>query len=434
TEVIALTERGDSDGNATWALGGKAITYSTGRYGMRSHGSWGNTSDVILMVLDGEAWDKFNLTEEEAALAEKAKDADKDKKESDSDKDSKSKKKKSKKDTIKDADKVTPLSFDLANRKYRTRRLTSSSSSLGDYFLSPKGDKFYYSAAATEGGQNLMVRDLKKGDTKVLLKDISGGFETDKDGKNLFVISGSGMKKIGLASADVSHIEFEAPYDRQPSKEREYIFDHMWKQVKDKFYDEKLHGVEWDYYGEHYRQFLPYINNNYDFATLLSEILGELNASHTGGRYYGPGTSMPTADLGVFFDPSYDGDGLKIAEVLPRGPLSATKFDVKPGDIIMSIDGETIERGQDYFPMLEGKANKKTALTIMRSNGKTDRIEVKPTYSSRDLLYTRWVERNQAMVDSLSDGRIGYVHVSGMDSPSFRTVYDQMLGKYRNRE
>ncbi len=435
TEVVDLTESGYSDGNAKWALDGKAITYSTGRYGMRSHGSWGNTSDVILMVLDGEAWDNFNLTEEEAALAEKAKDADKDKSD-DADKDSKSKNKKSKKDGKKadDSDDVTPLTFDLANRKYRTRRLTSSSSSLGDYFLSPKGDKFYYSAAATEGGRNLMVRDLKKGDTKVLLKDISGGFETDKDGKNLFVIGGSGMKKIDLASADVSPIEFEAPYDRQPSKEREYIYDHMWKQVKDKFYDENLHGVDWDYYGQHYRQFLPYINNNYDFATLLSEILGELNASHTGGRYYGPGASMPTAELGAFFDPAYEGDGLKIAEVLPRGPLSATKYDIEPGDIIMAIDGEPIVSGKDYFPLLEGKANKKTALTVLRANGKTDRIEVKPSYSSRDLLYTRWVERNQAMVDSLSDGRIGYVHVTGMDSPSFRTVFDEMLGKYRNRE
>ena len=314
------------------------------------------------------------------------------------------------------------------------RRLTSASSSLGDYYLSPKGDKLYYSAAATEGGRNLLVHDLKKGETKVLLKGISGGFSADKDGKNLFVISGGGMKKIDLASADSKPIEFEAPYDRKPSKEREYIYDHMWKQVKDKFYDADLHGVDWQYYGDHYRRFLPHINNNYDFATLLSEILGELNASHTGGRYYADGAQMPTADLGAFFDPAYDGDGLRIAEIMPRGPLSPSKFGLKPGDIIMAIDGLAIEAGKDFYPLLEGKAGKKTALTVMRSGGKTDRIEVTPVGSVRDLLYTRWVERNQAMVDSLSGGRIGYVHVSGMDSPSFRTVFDEMLGKYRNRE
>ena len=431
SEVIDLTESGYSDGNAKWALSGKAITYSTGRYGMRSHGSWGNTSDIILMVLDGEAWDEFNMTEEESALAEKDDQTKKDDVPESKSKEDKSKKNKEKADNKPD---VKPLVFDLANRKYRTRRLTASSSSLGDYYLSSKGDKLYYSAAATEGGSNLLVHDLRKGDTKVLVKGISGGFVPDKEGKNLFVISGKGMKKIDLASAETKSIEFEAPYDRKPSKEREYIFDHMWKQVKDKFYDANLHGVDWDYYGKHYRSFLPHINNNYDFATLLSEILGELNASHTGGRYYAPGARMSTADLGAFFDDTYEGDGLKISEILPRGPLSPNKFDLKPGDIIMAIDGSTIEAGKDYFPMLEGKSGHKTVLTVLRGNGKTDRIEVKPAGSVHNLLYERWVERNQAMVDSLSGGRIGYVHVAGMDSPSFRTVFDKMLGKYRNRE
>lgn len=434
SEVFDLTESGYSDGNAKWALGGKAITYSTGRYGMRSHGSWGNTSDVILMALDGDAWDEFNMTEEEADLAEKAKDSKSDEGEDDNDSKSKKDKKKKDKKSKKVEAKSDDVKFDLASRKYRTRRLTSYSSGLGDYFLSPKGDKLYYSASATEGGSNLLVHDLKKGETKVLLNGISGGFATDKDGKNLFVISGAGMKKIDLASADTKNIEFEAPYDRKPSKEREYIYDHMWKQVKDKFYDANLHGVDWDAYGEHYRRFLPHINNNYDFANLLSEILGELNASHTGGRYYAPGAPLSTADLGAFFDESYDGDGLRISEIIARGPLSATKYNLKPGDIIMAIDGENIMAGKDYYPLLEGKAGKKTTLTVKRADGKTDNIIVKPAGSVRDQLYTRWVERNQAIVDSLSGGRVGYVHVAGMDSPSFRTVYDQMLGKYRNRE
>ncbi len=434
SEVIDLTESGYSDSNPKWALDGKALTYSTGRYGMRSHGSWGNTSDIILMVLDGEAWDNFNMTEEEAAIAQKAEDEKKDNADGDDKADKKKDKKKDKKGKKDDGDKVQPLNFDLANRKHRMKRLTGSSSSLGDYFLSPKGDKLYYSAAATEGGRNLLVHDLKKDETKVLLKGISGGFAADKDGKNLFVLSGAGMKKIDLASAEAKPIEFEATYDRKPSKEREYIFDHMWKQVKDKFYDADLHGVDWEYYGDHYRKFLPYINNNNDFATLLSEILGELNASHTGGRYYSAGAPMPTASLGAFFDQDYDGDGLKIAEILPRGPLAPAKFNLRPGDIIMAVDGQPIEAGKDYYPLLEGKAGKKTALTVLRSDGKTDRIEVKPYSSDRNNLYTRWIERNQAIVDSLSDGRIGYVHVAGMDSPSFRTVFDEMLGKYRNRE
>ena len=166
----------------------------------------------------------------------------------------------------------------------------------------------------------------------------------------------------------------------------------------------------------------------------MSEILGELNASHTGSGHRGNGASLQTAELGAFFDPAYEGDGLKVTEVLPRGPLAAKKVDVKPGDVILSIDGKTIEAGKDYYPLLEGKGGKKTRLEIKRANGKTDFAEIKPMqrWYMSDHLYQRWVEHNQAVVDSLSGGKIGYVHVEGMDGSSFQTVYDQLLGKYRN--
>ncbi len=430
--MIDLTESGYSDGNAKWVLGGKAITYHTGKYGMKSQGSWGNQGDILMMALDGEAWDNFNATEEEIALMEKAEKEKKEKEEKAKEGDKKDKKK-GKKDDKKD-DKSKDLTFDLANRKHRMARLTGSSAFVGDYFMNPKGTKFYYVARATEGGYNLMERDLKKGDTKVLIKGVSGGIETDAKGENIFLITGSGLKKIDLAKGSTENIEFEAPYDRKPSLEREYIFDHMVRQVNDKFYDKNIHGIDWTGYGEHYRQFLPYINNNEDFSILMSEILGELNASHTGSGHRAGGASLQTAELGAFFDPAYEGDGLKVTEVLPRGPLAARKVNVKPGDIIMSVDGKKIEAGKDYYPLLEGKAGKKTRLEIKRTDGKTDFAEIKPMqkWYLSDHLYKRWVEHNQAVVDSLSGGKIGYVHVEGMDGSSYQTVYDQLLGKYRN--
>lgn len=432
SQVVDLTESGYSDSNPKWALDGKAITYSTGKYGMKNHGSWGNQEDVMLMVLDPEAWEKFNFSEEEASLAdeaEKEKDSDKDKAN-----DKKSKKKGKKGAGKNDAEEARETPLDLANRRYRTVRLTRRSSSLGDYFLSPKGDKLYYVAAATEGGYNINVTDLKEGDTKVLLKGTSGALYPDKKGENLFVLSSKGIKKVKLSSGDAEQVEFEAPYDRKPSLERAYIFDHMAKQVADKFYDEKLHGVDWDYYTAHYREFLPYINNNRDFATLLSEILGELNASHTGGRFYSDGPSLYTASLGAYFDENYDGDGLRVAEVFPRGPLAAKSAGIRPGDVILAIDGVKINPGADYFPLLEGKARKKVRLDVRKADGKSASVVVKPISGSQQsaMAYQRWVEHNERVADSISGGRIGYVHVKGMDAESFREVYDRILGKYRN--
>lgn len=434
SEVIDLTESGYSDGNAKWALGGKAVTYYTGKYGMKNQGSWGNQGDIILMALDGDAWDNFNATEEEIDLLEKAEKEKKDKEAKDKKDDGKDKKGKKEKEKKADKAEDKDLVFDLDNRKYRMARLTDSSASIGDYWLNPKGTKFYYVAGTPEGGSSLFERDLKKGSTKVLMKGVSGGIETDAKGEKIFILTGRGMKKLDLAKGSTEDVDFEAPYDRKPSLEREYMFDHMVRQVNDKFYDKNIHGIDWEGYGKHYREFLPYINNNEDFSILLSEILGELNASHTGSGYRGRGASLSTAELGAFFDPSYKGDGLKVSEVLPRGPLAAKKFNVKPGDVILSIDGQKIEAGKDYYPMLEGKAGKKTRLEVKRNGGKTDFIDMKPMSKGAlsAHLYDRWIEHNEHVVDSLSGGKIGYVHIQGMNTPSYQAVYDKLLGKYRN--
>lgn len=435
SKVVDLTESGYADTYPQWVLGGKGITYATGKYGMKSHGSWGNQNDVILMMLDTEAWDEFGLSEEDAALAKKeheradsianaVKEA------------SKKKKKKGDKDVDKNKDEVKPLEFDLDNRRYRTRRLTGVSGHIGSNYLSPEGDKFYYVAMSPDGTSNLYVTDLREGRTSTLASDVKGGFVADSKGENLFMLSGSGITRIQIPSGEQKSVDFEAIYERRPSLEREYIYNHMWQQVKDKFYDENLHGVDWEAYGEHYRRFLPYIDNNRDFADLLSEILGELNASHTGSGTSAGYAPMSTASLGAFYDENYDGDGLLVTEVLPRSPLATRKAAVKPGDIILSVNGKEIKAGHDYYPLLDGLAGRKTRIAVKRGDGTVDEVTVKPISSGTEssLLYQRWVERNQAIVDSVSGGRVAYVHVQGMNGPSFSTVYDQLLGKYRNRE
>lgn len=429
SKVVDLTESGYADGNPKWALGGRAVTYESGRLGMKSHGSWGNQSDIFLMALDAEAWDELNATEEEAALREEAE------KEAKKDADKKEKDKKKKKADKENGKKnVRPLDFD--QRRNRMMRLTSRSAMIGDYLLSPKGDKLYYTSGATEGGANLYVHDLRKDETKVLLKGVSGALEADSAFNSIFVIGSKGMSRVDIAKGDNEPVEFEAPYGRSKSAEREYIYDHMLQQVADKFYDKSLHGVDWDYYGKHYREFLPYITNNQDFAILLSEILGELNASHTGGRYYAEGAKLPTATLAAFYDPAYKGDGLKVTEIVGGSPLSSDKASVRPGDVILAIDGDTIRAGRDYYQLLEGKADRNTRLTVKRAGGNVENVTVKPISAGEysDLLYRRWVDRNEAYVDSLSGGRIAYVHVRGMDTESFSDVYDRLLGKYRNAD
>ena len=435
-EVHDLTDSGYSDSNGKWVLGGKAMLFESDRAGYRSHGSWGAEDDAYLMFFDLDAYDRFRMSKEELELAEANKDVKEKKAEEKDEKKKEDKQKKAKEKGKTEVEKVKPLELDIDNCRDRIVRLTVNSSRMGDAILDSKGEKIYYQAAF-EGGYDLWCHDLKENTTTLMMKNIGGGgFVADKDVKNLFLCNG-GIKKIDLVSKQTKGIDFEAPFNYKPAEERQYLFDHIWRQVKDKFYDPNLQGVDWDGYRKVYERYLPYIDNNFDFAEMLSEMLGELNASHTGCRYYPSGASLQTAALGVFLDPNYEGDGLKIQEIIKRGPFAVKKNEVTPGSIIEKIDGTDIKAGEDYNALLDGKAGKNVRLTIKNAKGKRFDLTIKAISqgAQQELLYKRWVDRNRAIVDSVSGGRIAYVHVKAMNSESFRTVYSELLSdKNRNRD
>ena len=440
-EVHNLTESGYNESNGKWVLGGKAMTFESDRAGYRSHGSWGAEGDIYIMFFDLDAYEHFTMNKEEKVLleeAEKEKKKEQDKEQTAS-KDKKGNKKNSKKkgaDDEKPA--VAPLQFDLENCRDRIVRLTVNSSRLGDAVLSNGGDTLYYQAAF-EGDMDLWMHDLRENKTEIVMKGVGHGpMKGDKGMKNLFVLTSKGIKKIDLAKGKPEAVNFEAPFNYRPYQEREYIFNHIWQQVKDKFYVEDIHGVDWEGYRENYKRFLPYINNNYDFRDMLSEMLGELNGSHTGARYNPAGPSLKTAALGLFLDDSYQGNGLKVDEVIKRGPFDVKKTGVTAGCIIEKIDGHDILAGEDYNWMLDGKAGKPIRVSIFNpKSGKRFDVNVKAISKGeqQELLYKRWVDRNRALVDSLSGGQLAYVHVKSMDSESFRTVYRELLSdRNRNRK
>ena len=424
-KITNLTNSGYNDNNGRWVLGGKGMLFMSDRAGYRSHGSWGAEDDAYIMFFDLNAYERFRMGKEERALydeAHKKEKADTTKKKKPLIKLGKKKKDDKKKDEAK------TLKFDLANCRDRVIRLTVNSSHMADAILSPGGDTLYYQAKF-EGGYDLWKHDLVENKTEIVMKNVGYGLEADKDFKNLYVYN-NGIKQIDLAKNSQKGIDFEANFNYRPYEERAYIFNHVWQQVKDKFYDPKLHGVDWEGYKKTYAKFLPYINNNFDFRDMLSEMLGELNGSHTGARYYPEGATLKTAALGLFFDNDYEGDGLKVEEVINRGPFAVRNTGVKKGCIIEAIDGQKIAKGSDYTSLLDGKAGKMTRVSVFDPSRKK-RFDVVVRAISRsaqaDLLYRRWVDRNREMVDSLSNGTIGYVHVKAMDSESFRTVFSQLL-------
>lgn len=398
-----LTNSGYTDFNPHWVIGGKAMLFKSNRKGYKNHGGHGYHTDYYIMFFDLDAYERFMMSKEEKALY---------------DEEQKSKPKQE-----------GPIELDIENARQRVVRLTAHSTRLGDAFLTTKGDTLYYEAAYDDG-YDLWKYDLLEDKNELVLKSLGkGNLMTDKKHKNLYVQSKGGIRKIDIAKGRRTTIDFEADFNYRPYAERKYLFDHIWRQVSDKFYRTDLHGVDWAGYKKIYEKFLPHINNEFDFRDMLAEMLGELNASHTGARYAN-NVKYRTASLGVFYDDKYRGDGLKIAEIVKGSPLAVRNTGVKAGDIIEAIDGIPIKAGDDFYPLLAGKTGKQTRLTI---NGRSVNIKPISLTAFNTLLYHRWVERNRHMVDSLSHGKLAYVHIRQMNGDRFRELYEELLNE-DNRE
>lgn len=417
-EITNLTESGYTDGGFRWAMKGNAMTWTSDKAGYRSHGSWGAERDIYIMFFDSKEYMKFLRDKEDHVIADLNKDEKEEKKEE--------------KDSVKAEKKTPELVLDLENRKDRIIRLTFTSGRLGDHYLTQDGKKLFY-IMRLEKSMDLCMMNLEDNSIQVLQKGVYGSIIPCEDDSNFYILSGNGISKVSTAGGTKTGISFRGEFEYRPAEEREYIFNHIWKQVNEKFYVADIHGIDWKGYYNIYRKFLPHIDNNFDFQEMLSELLGELNGSHTGARYY-YSSGMNMGNLGAFYDTEYTGDGLKIKEIIKGGRLYIADPEIKAGDVITAIDGVEIKAGSDWFDLLKMKAGKKMLVTIKKGGKKAENLYIEPSSSDRGHLYNRWVRQREEMVEKLSGGKVGYVHVEGMDSESFRRVYSNLLGKYRTCE
>jgi len=430
SERINLTESGYDDSTPKWMNDGKQMIWFSNRDGLKSYATSGRSErDVYAMFFTQEEWDKFNMSEEEHKLMQEIEKAQKEKEEGD---DSDTEDEKSEESTA-------DLTFDKDKMKEQTARLTIHSSYLSDAVLSKDGGKLYY-LSQFEDDYNLWETDLRTKDTKMLIK-LNTGFgslQWDKKMENLYLLSRGRVSKLDVSAGSSSSIEIsgEMMYDEQ--KEREHLFEHIYIRTKNIFYEPTFHGNDWDLLYEEYQKYLPHIGNTYEFAEMVSEMIGELNVSHAGARYSRSiDNADETASLGIFMDYDYEGDGILITEVIEGGPLDKAKFDIGPGMIIEKIDGETVSADTDVARFLNRKADQFVLLELTSADGDNRKqITVKPISqgAERSLLYRRYVHINEKEVDEKSEGRLGYVHIPGMGDGPYRNVIEEMLGKYSDRD
>ncbi|MCL4820759.1 MAG: PD40 domain-containing protein [Vicinamibacteria bacterium] len=435
--AVNLTRSGFSDGDGQWVLGGTAMIWRSNRDGLKAVAQTGRTQqDAYGLFFTRAAWDRFRLTKEEYALVKEAEEKKEKEKKEAADKDKDAKDKKGDRADKKDA-KPEPVAFDMDGLAERKARLTLHSSILGDVLLSKDGETLYY-LAQFEKGFNLWSTSLRGKETKqVLALDANNArMAWDAEQKTIFLLADGGLSKVDPATAKKEGIAIKGEAVVDVAAARAAQFEHVWRQTAKTFYTAGFHGADWNALKATYARFVPHVGNDFEMAELLSEMLGELNVSHSGARHSAsePGDDA-TASLGLLFDPAHRGPGLKIDEVLAGGPLDKATVTVRPGMVLESIDGVPLAADADLARLLNRRAGKTTLVGLADGARKLEAV-VRPIDGREEdrLLYRRWVRRNQEEVERLSGGALGYVHVPGMNDGAYRSVFEEVMGRYADRK
>ncbi|HVS34612.1 MAG TPA: S41 family peptidase [Gemmataceae bacterium] len=227
------------------------------------------------------------------------------------------------------------------------------------------------------------------------------------------------------------------------------MFDQTWRYLSENFYDVHFHGHDWDAVRAKYRPLVKYIAMKEDLYSLLYLMMGELNASHLGVTGYGTTPEEQTAELGLVWDEAYRGKGLRVLDVLKRGPADKRGLSIKAGEFVLAIDGVEVTEAVDLSKLLNGKVGETVELQVAadpNADPKTRRrVEVQAIsrYDSRNdsgivegarsLMYDRWVDNNAKRVAELSGGKLGYIHIPDMEEGGMerflRSLYSDNFDK-----
>ena len=317
--------------------------------------------------------------------------------------------------------------------------------------ISPDGRWLLLTATAA-GQQNLYVYSLDElAREPAVARQLTstagskGDAQFTPDSREVYYLDQGRISVIQVDNRQSRNIAVTAEMDVDFSREKMEVFRQAWTYMRDGFYDDKFHGVDWNAVRTRYAPRIAGAQTPDEMRRLLNLMVGELNASHLGvsagrgGGRGGGGGGPSLGRLGLRFDrQEYERHArLKVSEVIPLGPAAITR-QVSPGDYLLAVDGTNVGKGTNLDELLSHAMNRRTELTVAGSPDGKDRREVivRPVsvQTEKGLLYREWVEGNRAYVNKLSNGRLGYAHMLDMSEGSLRRLYLDLDADNRSKD
>jgi tricorn protease len=468
-----------SDTNALWTPDGKTIVYLAGA-DVGNIGQGGrSTAQIYSVSLSAEEKDPRDksIDSEEQAAAERSKNRRRRPGAGSGDGPARSRSDEAPAADDRPESKVeVKIDFDHIAR--RARQLTRTADTVGVLAVNPDGKTIVFTTSGTEGGrpvQSIWSMEMDGEQLTRLTQSAQpteeeqprrGGFgglrgfaslQFAKDDRLLFYRQGNGIYSLPLAggarageaasaapataapsgrgagrgtgagaSATGRRINFTARVEVDHRAERRQVFEESWRVMKHRFYAANMHGVDWQRIRETYEPLLDFVGDQEELHDVISEMIGELNASHMGitaavrGRDEGGvQTRYPGFELQV------DPNGFyRVAHIYKNGPADKDYVKILVGDFVLAIDGQDLKAGDNYWKAYTTAPATKLEFTVNSKPAKQGAWKTKltPVNSTQyaTLQYEKWVADRRAKVDQQSNGAIGYLHIRQMNEGALR--------------
>ncbi len=425
-KITNLTNTGVAESNPVWSGDGKYIYFSTNRTAP-SFPTGGGSSHIYRFALDRTdapfRTDEFDkLWKKDTTAAKKDTAAGK--------KDTTTAKKEA----------IVPIVINTDRIWERFEMISPGFGSQGSPYVIQKGDKttvLYYSDHAMGAGA-LWKTVLSPWDPAKTEKiEGAGPGSIVKAGDKFYMLSGGVIYKLNVDGNKADKIDINTSFTRNLAAEFNQMFEETWANMEEDYYSENLHGADWPNYKAYYKQFLPFLNNRNDLRVLMADMLGELNSSHQGFNSYGEEESgrinYTTLETGLLFDESAP---FKVKRLVARSAVDNSRIDIKPGDVLLKVNGETVNTAlpRDYYfykPAMEPEL-----LLTFRRDSKDFDVKIHPmAYNSlgRDL-YEEWVDGNRQKVNELSKDRIAYAQMKDMGGGELENFLMSMTRDLDNKD
>ncbi len=334
------------------------------------------------------------------------------------------------------------VEIDLENIYERLTQVTSLPGNESDVAISEDGETFYFvtnreGRQSYDADQDLYSIKWDGSDKKALTTGGQRpyGVSLSPKGDYLYLIkSGGNLARVDVKKSSLENLPFSAQMQIDHQAEQAQIFEEAWRTLNYGFYDPNFHGQDWTALKNKYRKWAVQASTKTDFRDMFNIMLGQINASHM-GLYNSDRAKTQrerTGLLGVEINPL--DEGVQVTRVIPQSPADRNDSRLNENDVILAVNGQPVSSTQNFYQPLANKANEEVYLTVRGDNKQEREVIIRPASSLGDELYDEWVKDRQRLTEQYSGGRLGYLHIKGMNWASFERFERELTASGLGKE